>query len=163
MTIAHLPAPGAQPSHDDVADGWHLVGADADVDAAVDAAVAACARPGQRVNRMLVEDELHDAFVAKLLERAERLRVHERPDGDSNGHAATLGEAGPFGPAQFVLDEEELLDDAWTRGARVYRYARDGRCAATILVDVTPDMTVAQIRCAGPIAAVMKRSSLRRR
>ncbi len=105
------------------------------------------------VERLLVEDSVHDAFVAKLVEEAGKLKVAE---GDSKGDVdigrMTVG---------FQRDKVvEHVKDALAKGAKLVF----GQIPATfdllvkpiILTNVTPDMLVWRDETFGPVLPVMR-------
>lgn len=132
---------------------------DADLDLAADTISALkfgnagqiCVAP----NRVLAHDLISDALVAKLRERAERVRVG-------------VGESGSvdMGP---LIDESAaarvigLISEAVNDGARIATggEAIDGAPTTcfvqpTVLVDVTPDMRIAREEIFGPVVAVQR-------
>jgi succinate-semialdehyde dehydrogenase/glutarate-semialdehyde dehydrogenase len=134
-----------------------IVFEDADLDAAADGAMISKYRNmGQTcvcANRLLVQESVHDAFVAKLAERAGKLVV-----GDGAEAGVTQG---PLISAAAVEKVERLLEDASANGARVVaggkRHALGGSFfEPTILVDVTPAMTIAREEIFGPVATLFR-------
>jgi succinate-semialdehyde dehydrogenase/glutarate-semialdehyde dehydrogenase len=134
-----------------------LVFADADLDAAVAGAIASKFRnTGQTcvcTNRFLVQDEVYDAFAAKLAEAVARLQV-------GNGFEPGV-EQGPLIDAAAVAKVEEHIGDALAKGARVVlggrRHALGGTFfQPTILADVTPAMAVTREETFGPVAPLFR-------
>ncbi|HQR48024.1 MAG TPA: NAD-dependent succinate-semialdehyde dehydrogenase, partial [Steroidobacteraceae bacterium] len=118
---------------------------DADLDAAVQGAIASKYRnTGQTcvcANRLLVQEGVYDAFVAKLVEAVRKLRV-----GDGLAGAT---EQGPLIDAKAVAKVEEHIADALAKGGKVAlggkRHALGGTFfEPTIVTHVTPDMMVAR-------------------
>lgn len=130
---------------------------DADLDAAVDGLMASKFRnAGQTcvcANRILVQDSVHDAFLAKVQERVAALVV---------GDGAQLGTTiGPLINEAAVKKVGALVADACEAGARVL--AGGGKSPVgtgffepTILADVTPDMAVASAEIFGPVVPVIR-------
>jgi succinate-semialdehyde dehydrogenase/glutarate-semialdehyde dehydrogenase len=130
---------------------------DADLDAAVEGALASKYRnSGQTcvcANRLLIQDDVYDAFAAKLIEKVRQLKV-------GNGMDANVTQ-GPLIDKSAVEKVEEHISDALAKGARVVtggkRHAL-GRTffEPTILVDVKPDMKVAHEETFGPLAPLFR-------
>ena len=130
---------------------------DADLDAAVVGAMASKYRnAGQTcvcANRLLVQDGVYDAFVAKLAVAVSELKV-------GNGVDSGVTQ-GPLIDAPALAKVEELVADAVGKGARV---VCGGKAHAlgktffepTILADVTPAMRVAREEIFGPVAPLFR-------
>lgn len=130
---------------------------DADLDAAVAGAVISKFRnAGQTcvcANRILVQDGIYDAFVARFKEAVEKLVV-------GNG----LDEATTLGPVinQAAIDKiAALVDTAQSQGAKLVtggvRHAAGNLFfAPTILANVTQQMDIAQQEIFGPVAPVIR-------
>lgn len=134
-----------------------IVFADADVDAAIAGLMIAKFRnAGQTcicANRILVQDSVHDAFVAKLVDRAGGLKVGNGAD------AAT--QIGPLIDDRAMAKVAALVGDAVSAGAAIacggHRHAAGARFfAPTVLTDVAPDMAIARTEIFGPVAAVTR-------
>jgi succinate-semialdehyde dehydrogenase/glutarate-semialdehyde dehydrogenase len=130
---------------------------DADLERAVEGALVAKFRnAGQTcvcVNRFLVQDGIHDAFVARLAERVAALKV-------GNGFEPDV-QQGPLINERAVAKVEEHVQDALALGAqRVCGGARHalghGFFQPTVLAGLTRDMKVAQEETFGPLAAVFR-------
>jgi len=128
---------------------------DADLDAAVQGAIASKYRnTGQTcvcANRLLVQEGVYDAFVARLTEAVRKLRI-----GDGLAGAT---EQGPLIDAAAVAKVEEHIADALAKGGKVVlggrRHALGGTFfEPTIITDVTPEMAVAREETFGPVAPV---------
>jgi succinate-semialdehyde dehydrogenase / glutarate-semialdehyde dehydrogenase len=128
---------------------------DADLDAAVQGAIASKYRnTGQTcvcANRLLVQEGVYDAFVAKLVEAVRKLRV-----GDGLAGAT---DQGPLIDAKAVAKVEEHITDAVSKGGRVAlggkRHALGGTFfEPTIVTHVKPDMLVAREETFGPVAPI---------
>ena len=141
-----------------------LVLADADLDAAVEVAVEgmfynqgeACTSTA----RILVDDSVHDDFLARFARAAERLVV-----GDGLDPATDIGPMVDAAQRDKVLG---YLQTGLAEGARLVTQGalpdderlKDGYWVApAVLADVTPDMTVAQEEIFGPIACVLRFST----
>ena len=128
---------------------------DADHDAAVQGAIASKYRnTGQTcvcANRLLVQQGVHDLFVAKLAEAVRKLRVGNGLEG--------VTEQGPLIDARAVAKVEEHIADAIAKGGKVAlggrRHALGGTFfEPTILTHVKPNMMVAREETFGPVAPV---------
>jgi len=130
---------------------------DADLEQAVEGALASKYRnTGQTcvcANRLLIQDDVYDAFASLLAARVAALRVG---DGMEEGV-----QQGPLISAQAVAKVEAHIADAVSRGARVLtggqRHAL-GRTffQPTVLADVTPDMRVCREETFGPVAPLLR-------
>jgi succinate-semialdehyde dehydrogenase/glutarate-semialdehyde dehydrogenase len=128
---------------------------DADLDAAVQGAIASKYRnTGQTcvcANRLLVQEGVYDAFVAKLVEAVRQLRVGDGLKG--------VTEQGPLIDAKAVAKVEEHVADALAKGGRIAlggkRHALGGTFfEPTIITHVTPKMLVAREETFGPVAPI---------
>ena len=129
---------------------------DADLDAAVQGAMASKYRnAGQTcvcANRLLVQDGIYDAFVARLADAVAALKV-----GNGVDDGVTQG---PLIDDAAIAKVEALVDDAREKGARVVcggtRHAL-GRTwyVPTILANVTPAMRLAREEVFGPVLSVL--------
>ncbi len=130
-----------------------LVLADADLDAAVDATIfGAFANQGQicmSTERLVVDESVADAFVAKLAKRASAL-----PSGDPRGHVV-LGSLVNLSAAERM---DELIADAKAKGAVVVAGGkRNGAIVeATIIDRVTPKMRIYHEESFGPVKPVVR-------
>jgi succinate-semialdehyde dehydrogenase / glutarate-semialdehyde dehydrogenase len=128
---------------------------DADLDQAVQGAIASKYRnTGQTcvcANRLLVQEGVYDAFVAKLVEAVRKLRV-------GNGLQGAT-EQGPLIDDNAVAKVEEHVADALAKGGRIAlggkRHALGGTFfEPTIITGVKPTMLVAREETFGPVAPV---------
>jgi len=128
---------------------------DADLDAAVQGAIASKYRnTGQTcvcANRLLVQEGVYDAFVAKLSDAVRKLRVGDGLKGAT--------EQGPLIDAKAVAKVEEHIADALAKGAKVAlggrRHALGGTFfEPTIITHVKPNMLVAREETFGPVAPI---------
>jgi len=130
---------------------------DADLDAAVEGAMASKYRnTGQTcvcANRLLVQDGVYDAFMAKLKAAVSALKV---------GNGAEDGiTQGPLIDDAAVEKVEELVQDAVEKGAEVITGGKRsglGRSfyEPTILGDALPGMRIAKEEVFGPVAPVFR-------
>lgn len=133
---------------------------DADIDAAVDGAIIAKFRnSGQTcvcANRFYIQDGVYDRFVEKFAARVRSLVI---------GHGAEAGtQVGPMIDAKAVAGIEALVAQAQEAGARVVtggkRHALgEAFYEPTLLVDVRPQMRVAQEEIFGPVAPLFRFTS----
>jgi succinate-semialdehyde dehydrogenase/glutarate-semialdehyde dehydrogenase len=128
---------------------------DADIDSAVEGAMVSKYRnAGQTcvcANRMYVQEGIYDAFVAKLAEKAGRIKV-------GNGFEAGINQ-GPLIDEQALAKVEAHVADAVAKGASVvvggerigeYFYR------PTVMANVTSDMRCAREETFGPVAPVFR-------
>jgi succinate-semialdehyde dehydrogenase / glutarate-semialdehyde dehydrogenase len=130
---------------------------DADLDAAVEGAILSKFRNmGQTcvcTNRIYAQAGIHDAFVAKLIERVRALKVG---DGFADGVVQ-----GPLITQKAVAKVEAHIADAVAKGAEI---AVGGQRHAlgqtffepTVLTGVTASMDLAQAETFGPLAPVFR-------
>ncbi|HQN49750.1 MAG TPA: NAD-dependent succinate-semialdehyde dehydrogenase, partial [Phenylobacterium sp.] len=127
---------------------------DADLEAAVDGAMASKYRnAGQTcvcANRLIVQSGIHDAFVARLAEKAAALKVGA---GDQPGV-----QIGPLITAKAVAKVEGLLAEAVAGGARIVTggTAEGQFFTPTVLTGATADMRIFQEEIFGPVAPVVR-------
>lgn len=133
---------------------------DADLDAAVEGAMASKYRnAGQTcvcANRLMVQDGVYDAFVAKLAAKVATLKV-----GNGQEPGVTTG---PLIDEAAVLKVEEHVADALAGGARIVtggrRHALGGQFfEPTVIAHVKPSMKVAREETFGPVAPVFRFST----
>jgi len=134
-----------------------LVFDDADLGAAVEGALASKFRnAGQTcvcANRLLVQDGVHDRFVAALAERVRALRV---------GPGTEPGvQVGPLIDGDGLAKVEGHVADATARGARALVGGRPHALGGTfyqptVLTGVTPAMRLAQEETFGPVAGILR-------
>jgi NAD-dependent aldehyde dehydrogenases len=130
-----------------------VVLADADIDGAVNAAIfGAFMNQGQicmSTERIIVEEAIADAFVAKLAARAAPL-----PAGDPRGQVV-LGSLVSLEAAEKM---DALIEDAVAKGAQlVAGGTRDGAIVAATLLDrVTPDMRIYREESFGPVKPIIR-------
>ncbi len=135
-----------------------LVLRDADVDAAVEGAVRGCfSSAGQicvGIERLYVADQVYDAFVSRLVERAESLVLSAGMD-----YGADVGSLASSSQLERV---ERHVEDARTKGATVLAGGRRredvGRLfyAPTVLSGVRPGMACFAEETFGPVVSVYR-------
>src|SRR5665213_2832480 len=139
--------------------GPMVVFADANVTRAVEGAIVGCYMcAGQSCTageRILVEEPIHDEFVARLEEAARALRL-----GDPFAEDTTLG---PLNNEGVATKMDEHVADALKGGAKLVLGGKraDGfptrlYYPATILDDVEPTMRVSKEETFGPIAPIIR-------
>ncbi|HYM30296.1 MAG TPA: NADP-dependent succinate-semialdehyde dehydrogenase [Candidatus Cybelea sp.] len=130
---------------------------DADLDAAVDGAIASKYRnTGQTcvcANRLLVHEDVYDAFSTKLAAAVAKLKVGDGLKGET--------QQGPLIDMKAVEKVEEHIADAVSKGAKVVaggkRHSLGGSFfQPTILANVTSDMKVAREETFGPVAPLFR-------
>ena len=130
---------------------------DADLDAAVEGAMASKYRnTGQTcvcANRLLVQDGVYDAFMAKLKTAVEALKV-------GNGMQDGITQ-GPLIDQSAVDKVQELVDDAVQHGASVITGGKPSALGhtfyePTILGNATTAMRIAKEEVFGPVAPVFR-------
>ncbi len=128
---------------------------DADLDLAVSGAMASKFRnSGQTcicANRVLVQDAIHDRFVARLVDEVARLKV-----GDGFDPSATMG---PLISEAAVAKVRGHVEDALSKGAVcVSAPLKTEGCfvSPVVLTGVTRDMAVAQEETFGPVVPVFR-------
>jgi succinate-semialdehyde dehydrogenase/glutarate-semialdehyde dehydrogenase len=130
---------------------------DADLDAAADGAMLSKFRNmGQTcvcANRILVQDDVYDAFAEKLSARVAKLKVGNGFDDDVT--------QGPLITMDAVEKVERLLKEASAKGAKITtggkRHALGGSFfEPTVVSGVTPVMAIAQEEIFGPVATLFR-------
>ncbi|WP_294923765.1 NAD-dependent succinate-semialdehyde dehydrogenase [uncultured Paracoccus sp.] len=134
-----------------------IVAADADLDRAAAVMAASKFRNAGQIciapTRFLVEDDVHDAFVSRLVAQAEAIRV-----GDGLEPATTMG---PLANERRFQAVERLVADALARGAELRTGGgRVGNTGSffqpTVLTGMTPDMAAMNEEPFGPLALVSR-------
>ena len=131
---------------------------DADLDAAVEAAAfGAFVNQGQvcmSTERIVVDEQVADAFVAKFAVKARSLVAGDPRDGDVA--------IGSLVNADAVAHVRALIDDAVGKGARLVAggEVRGTIMAATVLDRVTPRMMVYSEESFGPVVGIVRAKDL---
>lgn len=127
---------------------------DADLELAVEGAMASKFRnAGQTcvcANRILVQDGIHDAFVKRLGEKVEALKV-----GNGVDNGITIG---PLINDAALAKVAEHISDAQAKGADVMARADapNGFAAPVVLTNVDKSMRIASEETFGPVAPVFR-------
>ena len=131
-----------------------LVLDDADLDAAVNGAIfGAFANSGQicmSTERIIVDKQVADAFVAKFAARAKSL-----PLGDPRKGPVVLGSVVAMSTVERC---NALIDDALAKGAKLVcgGKAENTLMPATLIDFVTPDMRIYGEETFGPVKAIVR-------
>lgn len=130
---------------------------DADLDAAADGAMICKYRNmGQTcvcANRILVQDNVYDAFRDKLAERVKKMKVGNGLEDDVT--------QGPLINEEAVVKVERLMKDAQSKGAKIAaggkRHSLGGTFfEPTIMTGITEDMDITTEEIFGPIATLIR-------
>ncbi|MGN6378468.1 MAG: aldehyde dehydrogenase family protein [Gaiellales bacterium] len=133
--------------------GPQIVMADANLDAAVDAAVMGCFYLAGQVctaaERVLVQREVHDEFVERLVARTRELKV-----GDPLLDETDMG---PMCHRGTLERTREHIQDAVSSGATVVHGGESSGMYhdPTVLTGVTPEMRIAREETFGPVAPII--------
>jgi len=132
---------------------------DAEIEQAVHAAMAgtfiASGQMCLAAERLLVFDAVHDAFVARVVAEASRLRQGPPLE----GRLVDVGAMTMPGQVDIVA---KLVDDAVKKGARAVVGGHRGEGTSgqffepTVLVGVTPDMAIAKEETFGPVMCIFR-------
>lgn len=134
-----------------------IVFADADLDVAVKGAIASKFRnAGQTcvcANRLLIQDEIYDAFAERFTAAVEALKV-------GIGEEAGV-EIGPLIDQKAIEKVEAMVADALSHGASALTGAARHKAGAhfytpTVLANVTPEMRVNREEIFGPVAPLIR-------
>jgi succinate-semialdehyde dehydrogenase / glutarate-semialdehyde dehydrogenase len=132
-----------------------IVFADANLDKAIAGLMHAKFRNGGQactcVNRIFVEEKIHDEFLEKLLSEVKKLKV-------GNGFDQT-STTGPMISDAALIKVERLVEDAIKSGAKCEIGGKkiSGKFfAPTVLTKITPQMAVAVEEIFGAVAAIQK-------
>lgn len=136
----------------------NIIFADADLDSAINGVVAGIyAATGQSCvagSRLLVQREIYDEFVARLIERAQRIRIGN-PQEDAS-------EMGPMATAQQLAVVEGLVAAAQAEGARLLMGGKrpEGQGEGwyyepTLFACDSHSMRIMQEEVFGPVASVI--------
>ncbi|RZI83849.1 MAG: aldehyde dehydrogenase family protein, partial [Pseudomonas sp.] len=137
----------------------NIIFADADLDSAINGAVAGIyAASGQSCvagSRLLVQDEIYDEFVARLVERAKRIRIGNPQDEQS--------EMGPMATAQQLAVVEGLVAAACAEGAKLRMGGKRAEVEGegwfyepTLFECDSNSLKIMQEEVFGPVAAVIR-------
>ena len=130
---------------------------DADLDAAADGALASKYRnAGQTcvcANRILVQNEVYEAFAAKLAERVRKMKI-----GDGMEPGVNIG---PLIDEATVAKAEDHIADALAKGARIVLGGKRHELGGlffepTILADIDTSMKVTREETFAPVAPLFR-------
>ncbi|MGI4720617.1 MAG: NAD-dependent succinate-semialdehyde dehydrogenase [Janthinobacterium lividum] len=130
---------------------------DADLDAAVEGAVASKYRnTGQTcvcANRIFVQDGIYEEFARRLAGKVAQLKV-------GNGVEPGVNQ-GPLIEEKAVVKVEQHIEDALSKGARLLLGGKRHALGhsffePTVLLDVTPQMRIADEETFGPVAPLFR-------
>ncbi|MGQ9734244.1 MAG: aldehyde dehydrogenase family protein [Candidatus Bipolaricaulia bacterium] len=143
-----------------------IVAADADIEAAVEGGVYRAFRNmGQicnSINRIYVEEAVYEDFVEAFVQRTRRLRI-------ANGLEEPDTDLGPMIDEAAREKTRRHIRDAVAKGAKILyggkepegeKYKRGYFFEPTVLTDVNHEMIVMTEETFGPVAPIMKVSSL---
>ncbi|MDX2423045.1 MAG: aldehyde dehydrogenase family protein [Amphritea sp.] len=139
-------------------DGPFIILPDANIDAAVEGAINGCFYFSGQVctsaERLLVHEDVYDEFVEKFISQAKKIKI-----GDPSLEDTQMG---PLCNETTLNRTARHVDDAISKGANVTQVGpRKGLYyPATILTDVTLDMEIVQEETFGPVAPIIKISSI---
>lgn len=139
-------------------DGPFIILADADIDRAVDGAINGCFYYSGQVctsaERVLVHEDVYDEFLEKFTAKARTLKIGNPLEEDT--------EMGPLCNAATLARVQDHIADAIAKGAKVEKIGPEEGLyhPATILTGVTTDMKIMQEETFGPVAPIMKISSV---
>jgi len=138
---------------------------DANLDLAVDGCIwGGFGTTGQRctaASRVIVHERVHDAFLERFVDRAQRVRVGDGLDPET--------EMGPLVSAEQRQTVMKYVEVGRGEGARLVcgghpltnlPYARGWFHEPTIFTDVAPSMRIAQEEIFGPVVSVLRCGSL---
>jgi len=134
-----------------------IVFADADLDAAVEGVIASKFRnTGQTcvcANRLLIQEDIYDAFAAKLVQAVQKLTVGDGLQGPTD--------QGPLIDAAALAKVREHIDDAVAKGARIVQGGRPHALGGTffeptVLANVNSAMKLAREETFGPVAPLFR-------
>jgi succinate-semialdehyde dehydrogenase/glutarate-semialdehyde dehydrogenase len=138
-----------------------IIFADADLEKAISGLMHAKFRNGGQactcVNRIFVEEKIHDEFLEKFLAEVKKLQV-----GDGFNPTSTIG---PMISDTAVKKVERLIFEAISSGAKCeiggerIQISGGKFFAPTVLTKVTPKMAIAQEEIFGAVAAIQKFNS----
>jgi succinate-semialdehyde dehydrogenase/glutarate-semialdehyde dehydrogenase len=135
-----------------------IVFADADLDKAIAGLMHAKFRNGGQactcVNRIFVEEKIHDKFVKKFLEEVKKLKVGNGLDGSPN--------MGPMISEAAIKKVERLVSEALKNGAKCEIGGKRNKKLGgqffdpTVLTNVSHKMAIAVEEIFGAVAAIQK-------
>ncbi len=132
-----------------------IIFADANLDSAIAGLIHAKFRNGGQactcVNRIFVEEKIHDEFLIKFLNDTKKLKVGDGFESGSN--------IGPMISCAAIKKVEKLIEEAIKQGAKCEiggKIIKDQFFAPTILSNVNQEMAIAKEEIFGAVAAIQK-------
>ncbi|MDE1568039.1 aldehyde dehydrogenase [Aquabacter sediminis] len=137
----------------------NIVFEDADMDSAVNGVLAGIfASGGQSCvagSRLLVADEVHDAFVSRLAEAARRIRLGDPMDPAT--HVGPVANRPQFERIMGMIEAAKAEGARLVCGGTAMTGAEGGLFVTpTIFADVRPDMTIVREEVFGPVLVVLR-------
>ncbi len=135
-------------------DGPLIVLPDADIDSAVEGAIVGCFYYTGQVctsaERLLIHADVYDEFMEKFRNAMAELKIGDPADETTD--------MGPLCNTDTLDRVKAHVSDAVEKGAKIEQFGeeRDLYYPATILTDVTNDMSVLKEETFGPVATVIK-------
>lgn len=135
-------------------DGPLIVLPDADIDAAVEGAIVGCFYYTGQVctsaERLLIHKDIYNEFMEKFRKAATELTIGDPADESTD--------MGPLCNPATLERVKSHVDDAVAKGAKIEQFGpeKDLFYPATILTDVSDDMSILQSETFGPVATVIK-------
>jgi len=135
-----------------------IIFADANLDKAITGLMHAKFRNGGQactcVNRIFIEEKIHDLFLEKFISEVKKIKVADGFDSASN--------MGPMISSAAIEKVEKLISDAAAKGAKCEiggKKIADKFFQPTVLTQVTAEMKIAQEEIFGAVAAFQKFTS----
>lgn len=132
-----------------------IVFADADLDKALAGLMHAKFRNGGQactcVNRIFIDEKIHDEFVERLLNEVKKLKVGDGFDSASN--------IGPMISEAAIQKVERLINDAKNNGSKCEiggSKIKGQFFSPTIMTNIKPNMQIANEEIFGAVAAIQK-------
>lgn len=141
-----------------------IVLADADLDKAVEANIVGtysnCGQICIATKRVILMDKIYDEYIKRLVPRVKELNIGDPMDPHTD--------IGPLIDEEAAQKVETLVNDAIDNGAKALvggkrfkgKSGMNNWFEPTVLVNVTPDMRIAQEEPFGPVAPIMKVSDI---
>jgi alpha-ketoglutaric semialdehyde dehydrogenase len=125
------------------------------VDIALDGAFFSCGQRCTASSRLIIEEQIHDRFVDRLINRLQELRVGDARDPSS--------QIGPQVSSEQIRKSLLAIEAARAAGARLITGGSQPVTATpghylnpTLFVETTPDMNLNQTEVFGPVASVIR-------
>ena len=134
-----------------------IVEADADLDAAADGVVAsACGFSGQKCSacsRVIVNEQVHDAFVQKVAQRMQAMAIGDPVENRSVGPVISEDS---YNRILGYIDEAAQKGKVVTGGKAQTKAAEGYYIQPTLIAGLTPQDRICQEEVFGPVLAVLK-------